>query len=79
MVDALKLRKQLGKLNDIFTDKKIRKVFHGADYDVEWLQKDFGVYVVNMFDTGQASRILGFPSFALKFTFSYAMIALERG
>ena len=32
------------------------QAFHGADSDIEWLQKDFGVYVVNMFDTHQASR-----------------------
>lgn len=34
------------------------QVFHGADSDIEWLQKDFGLYVVNLFDTHQASRAL---------------------
>jgi hypothetical protein len=34
------------------------KVLHGADQDIAWLQKDFGVYLVNMFDTGQAARTL---------------------
>ena len=34
------------------------QVFHGADSDIEWLQKDLGLYVVNMFDTHQASRAL---------------------
>lgn len=33
-------------------------MFHGADSDVEWLQKDLGLYVVTMFDTHQASRAL---------------------
>ncbi|KAL0158693.1 hypothetical protein M9458_046769, partial [Cirrhinus mrigala] len=33
-------------------------VFHGADSDIEWLQKDFGLYVVNMFDTHHAARSL---------------------
>jgi exosome complex exonuclease RRP6 len=32
-----------------------------------WLQRDFGLYIVNMFDTGQACRVLGFPSYALKY------------
>ena len=32
-----------------------------------WLQRDFGVYVVNMFDTGRASRILCYESYALKY------------
>ena len=35
--------------------------------DIQWLQRDFGVYVVNMFDTGQASRALQFPKFSLAF------------
>ena len=43
------------------------KVFHGADMDVQWLQRDFGVYVVNMFDTGQAARILKMQSFGLAY------------
>lgn len=34
------------------------QVFHGADSDIEWLQRDFGLYVVNLFDTHQGSRAL---------------------
>lgn len=26
---------------------------HGADRDIVWLQRDFGIYICNMFDTGQ--------------------------
>lgn len=40
-------------------------MLHGADGDVEWLQRDFGLYLVNMFDTGQASRVLLSPSNSL--------------
>ena len=43
----------------VFTNPAITKVFHGADSDVKWLQRDFGLYIVNLFDSGQASRILG--------------------
>ena len=67
ILDAIKLRPYLNKLNIIFTDPKILKVFHGADYDINWLQRDFGIYVVNMFDTGRASRILSYESFSLKY------------
>ena len=42
-------------------------MLHGSDYDIEWLQKDFGLYIVNLFDTGQASRVLGLRSFSLAF------------
>jgi exosome complex exonuclease RRP6 len=45
----------------------LEKVFHGSDLDVEWLQKDFGIYVVNMFDTGQAARALNYPHFSLSY------------
>lgn len=59
IIDALKLRSELSVLNEVFTDSKIVKVFHGADHDVLWLQKDFGVYLVNLFDTFHASKTLG--------------------
>ncbi len=41
------------RLNRVFTDPNIVKVLHGADWDIQWLQRDFSIYVVNMFDTGQ--------------------------
>jgi exosome complex exonuclease RRP6 len=59
VVDTLKLRTILGKyLRPIFADQSTVKVLHGSDYDIEWLQKDFGLYIVNLFDTGQAARTL---------------------
>ena len=67
ILDAIKLRSYLNKLNVVFTNPNILKVFHGADYDINWLQRDFGVYVVNMFDTGRASRILSYESYSLKY------------
>ena len=30
-------------------------------------QRDFGLYVVNLFDTGQAARVLSLPSAGLAF------------
>lgn len=45
----------------------VHQVFHGADMDLDWLQRDLGVYVVNMFDTGQASRVLSLPKFSLAY------------
>ncbi len=60
VVDPFPLFHELGsKFNKFTTDPRIRKTFHGADMDIQWLQRDFGVYVVNMFDTGQAARALG--------------------
>lgn len=68
MIDALALRAHIGAaLGPIFADPAILKVLHGADSDVIWLQRDFGVYLVNMFDTGQASRVLEYPRNSLAY------------
>ncbi|KAK7497916.1 hypothetical protein BaRGS_00010787 [Batillaria attramentaria] len=65
LIDTLALRSDMHILNEVFTDPNIVKVFHGADSDIEWLQRDFGIYVVNMFDTGQAARVLNLARFSL--------------
>lgn len=49
---------------------QVVKVLHGADSDIVWLQRDFGIYVANLFDTGQAARVLGFPSAGLAYLLS---------
>ncbi|CAF1371873.1 unnamed protein product [Adineta ricciae] len=67
LVDTLLLRDDLSILNNVFTNPKILKVFHGADWDIEWLQKDFGIYVVNMFDTHQAAKELQLPTLSLAY------------
>jgi len=59
LVDTLELRGSLHLLNQSFTDPNIVKVLHGAESDIVWLQQDFGVYIVNMFDTYHASKLLG--------------------
>uniref|UniRef100_A0A0D9VPR4 HRDC domain-containing protein n=1 Tax=Leersia perrieri TaxID=77586 RepID=A0A0D9VPR4_9ORYZ len=59
IVDTLKLRIYIGLyLKEHFKDPTKRKVMHGADRDIMWLQRDFHIYVCNLFDTGQASRVL---------------------
>ncbi|XVF42600.1 hypothetical protein PTKIN_Ptkin01aG0377000 [Pterospermum kingtungense] len=59
IVDTLKLRIHVGPyLREVFKDPTKKKVMHGADRDIVWLQRDFGIYLCNLFDTGQASRVL---------------------
>ena len=41
------------------------KVFHGAYMDMIWLQRDFGLYVVGLFDTYHASKALHYPKNSL--------------
>jgi exosome complex exonuclease RRP6 len=41
------------------------QVFHGCEQDIQWLQRDFGLYVVNCFDTFHAAKLLSYPSLSL--------------
>jgi exosome complex exonuclease RRP6 len=63
-------RRKLEMLNEVFTDPSILKVFHGASMDIVWLQRDFGLYIVNLFDTYDAACVLDFRERSLKFLLS---------
>lgn len=65
IVDPLALRLQLPQLGEIFANPKIVKVFHGCENDLYWLQRDFGLYAVNCFDTYLAAKQLRFPALSL--------------
>ncbi|KAF2237489.1 hypothetical protein EV356DRAFT_442033 [Viridothelium virens] len=68
IVDTLKpWRRKLEVLNEVFTDPRILKVFHGSHMDNMWLQRDFGLYVVGMFDTYHAASALGYSGRSLAF------------
>ena len=59
LIDVLPLRNVMNEyFAPIMANPDIVKVMHGADSDVLWLQRDFGIYIVNLFDTGRASRAL---------------------
>jgi ribonuclease D len=51
--------KDVSPLAALFADSDIRKVLHGADYDIRSLQRDFGIEVGGLFDTQIAARFLG--------------------
>ncbi|KAK6918871.1 3'-5' exonuclease domain [Dillenia turbinata] len=67
LVDTIALHDVMGILRPVFADPNICKVFHGADNDVLWLQRDFHIYVVNLFDTAKACDILSKPQRSLAF------------
>ena len=67
LIDTLTLRSNLHVLNEIFTKPSVLKVFHGADSDILWLQRDLSLYIVNMFDTHQAAKQLDLPYLSLGF------------
>lgn len=41
------------------------KVVHGGENDVMWLQRDFGIYVVNLHDTQKIAAAASYPSLSL--------------
>lgn len=49
----------MSSLKPVFADPDIRKVFHGSDYDVRSLYRDYEIEILNLFDTELASRFLG--------------------
>jgi len=58
IMDPLTLR-NLSALRPVFSNPCIRKVFHGADFDVRSLYRDFQFEVENLFDTQLACKFLG--------------------
>ena len=65
VLDPLALR-DLSSLRPVFSDPRIRKVFHGADYDIRSLYRDFHLEVENLFDTQLACRFLGLQETGLE-------------
>jgi ribonuclease D len=65
LIDPLAV-KDLSLLKPIFKRHDICKIFHGADYDVRSLYRDFRITIDNLFDTELASRFLGFPETGLE-------------
>lgn len=73
IVDTLALRGELrsGKLGGVLSDPSIVKVFHGSESDIIWLQRDFDIYIVNLFDTFHATKVLGFTQHSLAYLLSH--------
>jgi exosome complex exonuclease RRP6 len=73
IVDTLALRTELRekKLGGVMTDPSIVKVLHGSDSDIHWLQRDFDIYIVNLFDTFHATKVLGFAQHSLAYLLSH--------
>ncbi|UPQ96737.1 3'-5' exonuclease [Chloropicon primus] len=60
LVDAISLKSEEVKeyLGPVLENAEVLKVIHGAGNDVLWLQRDFKVHLVNIFDTEQVAKIL---------------------
>lgn len=58
VIDPLRI-KDLSPLKTIFSRYDIKKIFHGSDYDVRSLYRDFNIEINNLFDTELSCRFLG--------------------
>jgi ribonuclease D len=58
LIDPLSFS-DMSPLAVLLGDSRIRKVFHGADYDVRSLRRDFSLKINNLFDTMIACQFLG--------------------
>ena len=58
VIDPLEVN-DLSPLAPLFNDKRVCKVFHGSDYDVRSLYRDFSIKINNLFDTQLASMFMG--------------------
>lgn len=65
LVDALALRGRMRVLGKVLMNAEVLKVLHGADHEVLWLQRDCGLYLVNLFDARIAARQLGYEASSL--------------
>ncbi|WCJ37567.1 Polynucleotidyl transferase ribonuclease H fold protein with HRDC domain [Euphorbia peplus] len=79
LLDTIALHDAMGILRPVFADPSICKVFHGADNDVLWLQRDFHIYVVNLFDTAKACELLSKPQKSLAYLLeTYCGVATNK-
>jgi exosome complex exonuclease RRP6 len=51
VIDTLLLHDSIHKMKHILEDVNVCKVIHGRANDIHWLQRDYNVYITNVFDT----------------------------
>ncbi len=64
IIDTISL-KELDPLKEVLVDDSIKKVIHGADYDIRSLDRHYGFRIRNLFDTSIAARFIGITQFGL--------------
>jgi ribonuclease D len=56
---------ELLPLGPVFASRKLRKVFHAAEYDLYVLKRDCSFEFANLFDTMLSAQLLGYPAVGL--------------
>jgi len=65
VLDPIKI-KDISCLKPVFSTRKTEKVFHGADYDIRSLYRDFHFEIAGLFDTQMAAAFLGLKETSLE-------------
>ena len=65
IIDPLSIP-SMSLIKPLFENHRIKKVFHGADYDVRSMFRDYQIEINNLFDTELASRFLGIQQTSLE-------------
>ena len=72
LIDSVLLRNHIKPyLGSILENQGILKIFHGGESDIYWLQRDFGLFVVSIFDSYHASAVLNLERKSLSFLIEY--------
>jgi len=53
------------RFGDVLANPAIRKIFHGGDYDLRILNRDFNFTIANFVDTMVCAQLLGYEAFGL--------------
>lgn len=78
VIDPLKIS-DLTPLEKVFNDPRIEKIFHGADFDIRSLGRDFSFQIQGLFDTQIAARFLGKGDLSLaRLVKDYFGVELEK-
>jgi len=64
LIDTISL-KDIAPLKEVLEDDSIKKVVHGADYDIRCLDRHYGFRIRNLYDTSIAARFAGIAKFGL--------------
>lgn len=64
LIDTITLRSTIPKLSSILSNPAILKIMHGSESDNIWLQRDFNIFLVNLFDTYFAAKSLNLERFS---------------
>ncbi|GIQ82873.1 hypothetical protein KIPB_004094 [Kipferlia bialata] len=79
IVDTLAVWSHMHLLRSVLANPTVTKVVHGADMDVQWLQRDWGLYLVNALDTGRCAQALGLPRGLARLTHALLGVSLGKG